>query len=389
MSISTSWYDPVGYQFIFFAVSDKNAEPSIVKACEDFMDELKPFHSLWISKGGRVLGERKLLMRNGNYVNVIKNTEELEAYRNIVSSSELQTLEVSLVPGRTRAKFAAPGRSIPKATKDQVMHFTDMRKLKEIDKTAQKEWLLNLLNCPTDDLRGLFFPKRCYIPHEMFLHLTYDTCCSLGTRAYLNELLKDVDIVPSDSDEPKPYYLHMLYVSVPRFMLDAMDQPFTLQSAWKKRLSALCESFEYSTGCMKMDVFELGHNPLLLTGNGRFFPGFSNYLPDIAWGMCLTDKQIQALGGIEHLRDTQVFHDIEVLENNKFFLQHTPDISIVTKEEAAKLWNLASAHMNVCPNFSHCIGEPPVSFRMDINSDQVQMTDYGYYSIQMNQDTDH
>lgn len=389
MSISTSWYDPVGYHFLFFAISEKNVEPSIKKACEEFMDELKPFYSLWISKGGRILGERKLLMRNGNYANVISNTEELEAYRNTVSTSELLTLEVSPVPGRTRAKFAVPGRSIPKATKDQVMHFTDLLKLKEIDKTAQKEWLLNLLNCPTDDLRGLFFPKRCFVPDEMYLQLTYDTCCSIGTRAYRNEVLKDADIAHSDSDESKPYYLHMVYVSVPRFMLDAMGQPFTLQSAWKKRLSALCEMFEYSTGCMKMDVFELGHVSLPLTGNGRFFPGFSNYLPDIAWGMCLTDKQVQALGGIEQLKDSQVFHDVEILGNNKFFLQHTPDISIVTKEEAAKLWKIASPHMNVNRKFSHCVGEPPVSFRMGIDYDQVQMDDYGDYSIRMNQETNH
>ena len=193
------------------------------------------------------------------------------------------------------------------------------------------------------------------------------------------------EIAPSDSDEAEPRYLHRVNVSVPRFMLDATDQPFTLQSAWKKRLSALCESFEYSTGCMKMDVFELGHGSPLLTGNGRFFPGFTNYLPDIAWGMCLTDKQVQALGGIEYLKDTQAFHDIEILGNNKFFLQHTPDISIVTKEEAKNLCFLASPRMNALPNFSRCIAEPPVSFRMDIDSDQVQMTDYGYYSIQMKQ----
>lgn len=384
MSISTSWYDPVCYHFSFFAVSDKNGEPSIVKACEEFMDELKPFYSLWISKGGKILGRSQILADNSYHMKMISSTEELEIYPNTILSNELRYLEISPVPGKALAKFAAPGRSIAKAAKDQMIQFTDMRKLKEVDKTAQKEWLLNLLNCPTDDLRGLFFPKRCFKSDLKFLHLTYKSWSTSETAAYINDILKDVDIAPSDSDEPKPYYLHMVYVSVPRFMLDATDQPFTLQSAWKKRLSALCESFEYSTGYMKMDVFELGHGSPLLTGNGRFFPGFSNYLPDIAWGMCLTDKQVQALGGIEHLKDTQVFHDIEILGNHKFFLQHTPDISIVTKEEAAKLWKFASPHMNVCPNFSHCIGEPPVSFRMGIDSDQVQMTDYGYYSIQMN-----
>lgn len=383
MSISTSWYDPVGYHFLFLAVSDKSGEPSVVKACEEFMDEMKPFYASWISEGGSLLGKSKSLPNSAFYIKNIQSTEELEIYRNTVSSNELCYLNLSPIPGKTLAKFAAPGRSIPKATKDQTIQFTDRRKLKEIDKTAQKEWLLNLLNCPTGDLRGLFFPKRCYISDETFLHLTYESWCSSETIVHLDKILKDVDIAISDSDEPELYYLHRMYVSIPRFMLDVIGQPFTLQSAWKKRLSILCESFEYSTGYMKMDVCELRHGSPLLTGGGRFLPGFSNYLPDIAWGMCLTDKQVQALGGIEHLKETQVFHDIEILGNNKFFLQHTPDISIVTKEEAKKLWNLASPHMNVYPNFSHCIGEPPVSFRMGIESDQVQMNDYGYYSIQM------
>jgi len=388
MSISTSWYDPVCYHFLFFAISEKNGEPSIQKACEEFMDELKPFYSLWISKGGGLLGKSKILADNAFYMKNISSTEELDIYRNTVLSSELRGLEVSPVPGRTLAKFAAPGRSIDKATKDQVIQFTDMRKLKEVDKAAQKEWLLNLMNCPTDDLRGLYFPKRCYVPGEMFLRLTYESWESSGTLAYIDELLKDVDIAPADSDEPKPYYFHRVDVSIPRFMLDAMGQPFTLQSAWKKRLSTLCESFEYSTGCIKMDTCELRPRAVF-TGNQMFFPGFSNYLPDIAWGMCLTDKQVQALGGIGRLKDSQVFHDIEILGNNKFYLQHTPDISIVTKEEAAKLWNIASAHMNVYPHFSHCIGEPPASFRMSVDYDQVQMNDYGYYSIQMSKETEH
>ena len=139
---STSWYDPVCYQFFFYAVSDKNGEPSIQKACEEFMDELNPFYSLWILKGGRVLGERKLLMRSGNYGNVISSDEELAMYRNNISSSELRGLEVSPVPGRTLAKFAAPGRSIAKATKEQAIQFTDMRKLKEVDKAAQRNGCL-------------------------------------------------------------------------------------------------------------------------------------------------------------------------------------------------------------------------------------------------------
>lgn len=379
MSINTSWYDPVCYQFFFYTFSNLNKEQSLLEACKEFVADLMPFYDMWISKNGWIWVEEG--MERGFRSRKISTTDALEKYRETIISNEPRSLKLSLLPAKILGKFAAPGRSIAKAMKDQVENFTDLRKLDAIDKNAQKEWFYHLMTCPTDDLRGLFFPKRCYFPREMFLNLTYETWSSQGTAAYINELLKDVDMAVSDSGVPEPYYLHRIHVSIPRFMLDAMDQPFSLQSTWKKRMITLCEPFENSVGYMKMDVCDLKHWPSILSGSGRFLPGFSDYLPDIAWGMCLTKKQVQALGGIERLRDTCIFHDVETLRNGKLYLQHTQDISIVTKKEAVKLWNLLSHYLRYRPHCSYSVGETPVSFRMGIDYDKLQMNDYGEYTI--------
>lgn len=164
-------------------------------------------------------------------------------------------------------------------------------------------------------------------------------------------------------------------------MLDAMNQTFELQSAWKKRLITLCESFENSVGYMKMDACEMNHGAPLLSGSGSLIPGFSQYLPDVAWAMCLTQRQVKSLGGLEYLKTSQVFDRIDALGKCHYYLQLTPDISVVTCNRAAKLWEIASPHLQFLPHGSHSIAEVPVSFHMGVDADQLQIDDCGCYRI--------
>lgn len=379
MSSVSGWYDPICYQFFFYACSDIETEPSIIDACGEFFDEMIPYYALWLSMEGRVLG--RYWTEFGCRVTTISNVEALENYADSISAEKIRSLELSLVPGKAFANFAVPGRSIPKAWKNQVMHFTDLRKLEAIDKASQKEWLHALMNCPTDDLRGMYFPKKCLMPKDMLLKITYESFCSLGTAAYVNEILKDIGFSATHSDEQQPLYIHRMHVSIPRFMLDAMNQTFELQSAWKKRLTTLCESFENSVGYMKMDACEMNHSARLLTGSGSLIPGFSQYLPDVAWAMCLTLRQAESLGGLDYLMGNQVFHDIVALGNHKLYLQLTPDISVVTSSDAAKLWKITSPHLQFLQHSFHSIAEVPVSFRMGVDTDQLQVDDYGCYRM--------
>lgn len=84
---------------------------------------------------------------------------------------------------------------------------------------------------------------------------------------------------------------------------------------------------------------------------------------------------------MEYLKTSQAFYHIEPLKNNKFYLQLTPDISIVTRNEATKLWNIVSPHLQSTPSFFHSIAEVPVSFRMGIDYNKLQIDDYGRYQI--------
>lgn len=375
----SGWYDPVCYQFYFYAHSNVKIEQSIINAYREFLDELMPCYALWLSMQGRILS--KQWTENGCKMVSISTAEELGNYWDSILSDTARSMELSLVPGKALANFAVSSRSIAKIWKEQIMHFTNLRALDTVDKTAQKEWICRLMNCPTDDLRKLYFPKRCYMPNDMLLELSYESWSSLDTPAYLNEILKDIDTSAFHSGVFPPQYLHCVRVSVPRYMLDAMNQTFSLQYIWKKRQIILCEMFENSVGYMKMDACEMKHGSSLLSGSGSIIPGFSHYMPDIAWGMCLTKRQVQTLGGIEHLRNSHVFYDVEALSNQKCYLQLTPDISVVMKNEAAKLWNIMSPHLRIVPQDLHSIGEVPISFRLGIEDGKLHMDDYGNYYI--------
>lgn len=164
-------------------------------------------------------------------------------------------------------------------------------------------------------------------------------------------------------------------------MEDALNQTFSLQHAWKKRQTALCEIFENSMGYLKMDSRNMNHTSALLSGDGSFMPGFAQYMPGIAWGMCLTKRQVQTLGGIELLRSSNVFYDIEALSNHGCYLQLTADISVVMKNDAGKLWNMVFPHLQIVPHNMHSAGEVPISFRLGIVYDQLQIDNYGCYHI--------
>ena len=151
----------------------------------------------------------------------------------------------------------------------------------------------------------------------------------------------------------------------------------------RERLEALCGSFENAMGTLKMDACELGHGSPVLTGNSSFIPGFSQYLPDLAWGTALTRRQLDALGGVEALRETNVFREIHVLANGNAFLQLTPDISQMTKAEAAGLWRVAAPHLRTVQSCAWSVGDVPPSFRWGFEPERFQMDDYGQYRIQM------
>ena len=86
---------------------------------------------------------------------------------------------------------------------------------------------------------------------------------------------------------------------------------------------------------------------------------------------------------MEALRETNAFHEIHVLANGNAFLQLTPDISQMTKAEAAGLWRVAAPHLRTVQSCAWSVGDVPPSFRWGFEPEQFQMNGYGQYQIQM------
>ena len=376
MGNSTGWYDPVCYQFYFCAVGDEEAPQSLIDAGRRFAEEMSECYALWLSLGGRVLGQswRGYPCR----MDMILSEDDMERFRDLLSVPDYDCWELTLIPGKTLARFAAPTRSIDRTWRDQTAKFTDMKQFETADRAEQAAWYCRQMTCPTDDLRGVWFPKSCFVPGHLPLGISYMRCSAEGTLAYVGEILRDCD-----RGAKRASYLYILRASVPRYFLDALNRPFAMQNAWRERLEALCGSFENAMGTLKMDACELEHGSPVLTGNSSFIPGFSQYLPDLAWGTALTRRQIDALGGVEALRETNVFREIHVLANGNAFLQLTSDISQMTKAEAAGLWRVAAPHLRTVQSCAWSVGDVPPSFRWGFEPERFQMDDYGQYRIQM------
>ena len=370
----SGWYDPICYQFSFYAMSDQEVLQPLADACRQFAEDLAPYHALWLSLNGRLLGET--WTENGCRITMISDANTLERYRESLSPHTYNRCELSVIPGKVLTHFAVSARSIDKTWKGQVARFTDLKQYETIDREELKEWLYQLMNCPTDNLRGIYFPKRCFMPGEVPLKLSYACWNAKQKPAYMDEILQD-----GFGNALQTQYLHCIRVSIPRYVLDAMNQTFLLQYAWKERLATLCNMFENGVGIIKMDACEINHSSPILTGSGSFIPGFSRYLPDVSWAMCLTKRQADSLGGVEYLRSMKSFHDVQVLKNGNVYLQLTSNISLTTKAEAAKLWQIVSNHLRMKQYNCYSIGEVPMSFRFGLECSQLQMGDLGQYRL--------
>lgn len=379
MANASGWYDPVSYQFYFFAVDDQEISEDLLIAYRQFVEDLAPFYRTWLEKGGRLIGN--LGSEWQSKIQMIFNEDDFAKHQDSLSTHENGSCSISPVSGKALACFATPARNIPKAWRDQASRYTDFRQLSAINKSEQKEWLYHLINCPTDDLRGIYFPKRSFVPGHIPFILSLSCDHTQNRLAYADKMLQDVVPVVSDSDINGTQCFHRLHVSIPRYILDSMDQSFTLQSKWKMRLTTLSQKFKNSVGYMKMDACTLKYHSPVLTGNGNFILGFSQYLPDIAWAMCLTKYQVAALGGLEYLRQIQLFHHIEALSNGNVCLQLTPDISFTSRNEASRLWTIVAPHLRTVPYNSNSIADVPASFRLGLERDQLQMKECGQYRI--------
>ena len=381
MSSISGWQDPICYQFSFYAITDERECEDMLDVYHEFVQEMMPSISRWIELGGAILSKIHRPM-SGYLMTEIRDEESLRLHIELLSSFSAEItdeIEISPFPRKVPRQFSASAKLLDKNWKEQAARFTDLKQISTIAKDEQIEWIDYLLNCPSDDLRGLCFPKKCYIPGSTPFTLHYQSIAANGTLAYAAELLQESGVVLPTNGSQKAHYIHHISISLPRYVLDEMGEAFSFQEIWKQRLERMARAYGMGIGLIKMDCYAAGRCHPLLSGCGNFKLGFSSRIHDVGWIMCLTSNQINLLGGMETLRSCDVFYSIDEQENGSAVLQLTSDVSVVPREKAKALWELISSHIELVEYQMNSLGDIPPSMRLGIPIECLKVNECGQY----------
>ena len=374
----SGWFDPICYQFYFYHVNSTGFSPEVSGAYGSFLEEIKPYFEHCIS-----LNESLLLKIHDNQagfiVRKISGLKEVNDSFNAISNGmDPSTDEVkwSLCSGKIPRQFAAPGKEIPLDWKKDVMRYMNDRNESGISEKEQREWLYRILNCSSDDLKTCCFPSKCFASgSETFV--LHHRCIPLnGTAAYANEILKEIGM-----EQKQNLFVEYIYVSIPRYLLRHMNRSFDLQDRWKKRLKQLSAAFRISVGGIKVDCFKSCRTAPLLTIHGNYKLGFSERIPDVSWGMCMTEEQMKGFNQSDAV--FECLHQVERLENGNVYLQLTPNMDTVPIENIQKLWKWASNKIEPIECMDYSVYEVPNSMQMGIGLENLHMDEPGYYCFRI------
>lgn len=375
MGSTIKWYDPICYQFSFYMYGKKTEAWNPVEMMRPFLKELLPYYHLWLSLQGRVMVSAKI--ENTTLIDTPKDPVALNNALLMLEqrSRMLEGYEIVLVPDKTRSRFATPARSIPMELRQEILRYTNVNNSPAMSVSEQKDWLYRMLNCPTDDLEGIHFPQDCFPSKEIPLKLIYRRVED-PKRLLPSADAPDAEDQYSNNDM-NLYYFH---VSLPRCMLRYANHTFALQQQWEERLLRLCDMFDSGAGSMKMDSDQ--NDPFFsLTARSKWFDRDSEPgIPDVAWGMCLGQHQAEKLCQLGEVC-LSVFDKVQPLANGHLYLRLTPDVSFVPKSKAQQLWKLLYPQLFIPENMLGSIRDVPVSFRLGIDFDHLQLEQYGFYQI--------
>lgn len=381
MSSSSNWFDPICYQLFFYALSREKYLPDINNAHKQFIIDFLPFFEYWLSVNGRLM-----VYSENEVAHPYFEFNDIISFRNYCYSLCRQhsytAHKLSPIPDNTLSKFAIPLNQIDKTWKEQTKLHTEINHVKQIDLDEQLAWLCKMMNCYTNDLNDICFPRSSFSSKEIPLSIDYHCWNKTESVAYKNEILLESGLLQSANVENSPYYVHRLHISLPRFILKKLQLPFAFQEKWKGDIKKLSQCVEYSVGWLKMDRCCFNEHPLL-TGNGSFLLGFTHFVPDVSWGMSLRKEQINLLGGIENLCDSKLFDTIEQLNDHHVYLQLTPNISLVSKSKAKSMWQLFYPHLQITKLNCHFFGDVPPSFRLGIERNHLHITEYDSLSYRI------
>lgn len=376
MSDGTKWYDPICYQFSFYMLKGKTEPWNPIEATKSFLDDLIPYYHLWMALQGNVMVSRTT--STGTRIRIVKDFDTLHNCCDMLEqqSQNLHGFEISLVPDKTQSKFAVPVKALSKEWRQEVLKNTGLEDSIPLDASQKAVWLYQMINCPTDDLEGVCFPQRCFETKGIQLKISYARYDDPQT------LLSHLDGTQRAGENLNGNEsLHCVHISLPRCMLKHENQVFGFQHRWEERLLLLCNMYPSSFGSIKMDRYQTECVHPLLTGNGCFVPDFEMGIPDVAWGLCLEQRQAQCLVQLNKQCCVSIFNKVLPLDNGHLYLRLTPDVSVVPKLKAQEQWKLLSPHLHLTEHTINSVRDVPISFRLGIDSDHLQVDEHGYYRI--------
>lgn len=366
----TKWYDPICYQFTFYMLGKENEPWNSFEATEPFWEDLVPYYQQWMDLQGRVIISST--SESGTMIHIATTADELRDAWSIVEqrSHMLNKYTIELVPDKTQTRFATSLRIIPKDWQQEVLQYTDTQNC-ELLSTAQKTaWLYQMLNCPTDNLAGIYFPQRCFERKHIPMNFHYE-------KFDYSQLLTFGICKPNGEHQ----CMHYIHISLPRYMIGYANRSFDLQQKWENQLLSLCNMSSLSFGYIKMDRYATANVPPLVCGNGNFMLSFDSGVPDVAWGLCLDRHQAEGIIQSIGLHGLSTFDKVISLNNGHLYLQLTPDVSIVPHEKAKALWRMVSPQLILDEYMINSIGDIPVSFRLGIDMNNLQFRNGGVYQI--------
>lgn len=376
------WYDPICYQFSFYMLETETESWNPVEATKSFFEELIPYYHLWMTLQGSVMVESTTSA--GTSIRIAKNSDALLDDCNVLlgqQSHMLHSYKIIPVPDKTQSQFAASDKTLSKEWRQEVLQYTDMKNSTSLSASQKAAWLCQMLNCPTDNLEGLYFPQKCFESQEIPLKVFYGRFDYPQSLLPYNDKLKKNAAFPIGQDSNDVKNLHYIHISLPRYMIKHADKTFDLQQKWEERLLLLCNTFISSFGCIKMDRYKKDCVSPLLTGNGCFAPNFGSGIPDVAWGLCLTQHQAERLIKFNEQYCLSLFDKVLPLGNGHLYLRLTPDVSVVSKNKAKELWRLIFPQLCIAKYAMNSLGDVPISFRLGIDASNLQVNEYGYYQI--------
>ncbi len=378
MSLSGPWYDPITYQLSISCCTGRNGQNLLFTFFQSLLNEITPYIVREMRAGRQFCG----IMADKTVPRISEEDDLLQFERIITQESRWSVSHCCLFSHGFLPRDAIPVKLIDPNWKKKVKTLMDMKQIGNNTSEQYKEWLQELMNNDSGKLEGICFPKSCFMPHPYPFYLGIKMLRCHSKEEY--ELYQESGSLDGMNNPGRPScFLQTIHLSIPRsFFFNDSEYSFQLQENWVTHLKEMCSSIEISNGCIKADImYNSTHENPLYTFFNTFKLGFRQRIGDIGWGMCLSKRQAELLGGAKALNDSNIFCVVNPITDGHVYVQLTPDVLNIPTECVKRQWRLLSPFIKTVSNSSHSIGDLPISVRLGIDSSSIVMTEYGYYSL--------